>query len=202
MTAASDVNAQWNALHNPFSTSGYGLTGGYGTSPYGYGVQTGRIGPGYQGATSLYNRAYQRASPGTTVAFQPLINAITLVPGWNGTPRRTHHRLSSVSRTPRVASIKTFDDDGKILWPSTIPTDAAAANLRQAAEEAVRTVVHESKSTGHASVRPEVDAKKKLAAFEHEVLPAVNAKNATDGAALEAFFFNLDQALDALTYVY
>jgi thiol-disulfide isomerase/thioredoxin len=57
-----------------------------------------------------------------------------------------------LSRTPRVASIKTFDDDGKILGPSTIRIEADAANLRQDAEKAVQTVVHESKSTGHTSV--------------------------------------------------
>jgi hypothetical protein len=95
-----------------------------------------------------------------------------------------------------------FDNDGKILWPSTIPGDPAAAELRRAAEAAVRAVVRESKSTGHASVQPVIDAKNKLSAFERKALPEVKAKNATDAAALETFFHDLDKALDALTYTF
>jgi hypothetical protein len=110
--------------------------------------------------------------------------------------RRRLHPRPSASRTP------PFDDDGKIVWPSIIPDDPAAASLRRATEEAVRNVVHESKSTGHASVRLVIDAKKKLSEFEHKVLPAVRTKNSTDGAALDTFFRDMDRALDALTYTY
>jgi hypothetical protein len=184
---------------NPFGVAGYGSVGGYGASPYGYGVGTGQIGSGYQSANGLYNRAYQAARAQTTTDFQPLYNVITALPGWNAPAHRARRRLharASVSSTP------PFDNNGKIVWPSTIPDDPAAASLRRVAEEAVRTVVHESKSTGHASVRPVIDAKKKLSAFEHKVLPVVKTRNATDGASLETFFLDLDRALDTLTYTY
>ena len=78
----------------------------------------------------------------------------------------------------------------------------ATTGLRRSAEGAVQTVVAESKSTGHASIGPVIDAKNKLSAFEREVLPKVKTKNASDGAAVENFFFALDKALDAMTYVY
>jgi hypothetical protein len=184
---------------NPFGVAGYGSVGGYGSSPYGYGLGTGQIGPGYQSAGRLYNRAYQAARPQTTTDFQPLYNAITALPGWNAPAHRARRRLHT---RPSVSSTQPFDDNGKIVWPSTIPADPAATVLRRAAEEAVRTVVRESKSTGHGSVRPVIDAKNKLSAFEHKVLPAVKSRNATDGAALETFFFDLDKALDALTYTF
>lgn len=187
---------------NPFSTAGYGLVGGYGISPYGYGVQSGQVASGYRPAGSLYRNVYQAARPQTTVAFQPLYNAITALPGWNRSPRHTRRRLHSVPNAPRPSSISPFDDSGKLTWPSAISNDASTAKLRQAAEDAVRTVVRESKSTGHASVRPVVEAKNKLSAFEHQVLPGVKNRNRTDGAAVEAFFFDLDNALDALTYRY
>ena len=63
-------------------------------------------------------------------------------------------------------------------------------------------MIHDSKSSGHASVRPVIDAKRKVWAFEHKVLPVVRAKNSTDGAALDNFFMDLDKALDALTFTY
>ncbi len=187
---------------NPFSTAGYGVVGGYGVSPYGYGVQTGQVASGYRPAGSLYSNVYQAARPQTTVAFQPLYNAITALPGWNSSPHRTRRRLHSVSNAPRPSSISPFDDSGNVMWPSAISEDASTEKLRQAAEDAVRMVVHESKSTGHASVRPVVEAKNKLSAFERKIVPGVKTKNATDGAAVEAFFFDLDKALDALTYRY
>jgi hypothetical protein len=51
-------------------------------------------------------------------------------------------------------------------------------------------------------VRPVIDAKNKLSAFERKILPEVRAKNATDGGALETFFFDLDNALDTMTYTF
>ena len=185
---------------------------GYGANPYagyasfggsyssGYGVRTGQIGSGYLSAGRLYQQGYQAARPLTTTNFQPLYSAITSVPGWYGPatsrPRRRLHSRPSVPRTP------PFDNNGKILWPSTIPDDPAVAGLRRAAEAAVRAVVQESKSTGHASVRPVIDAKNKLSAYERKVMPVVKTKNVTDGDALDRFFVDLDQALDAMTYVY
>ncbi|MFI5458730.1 MAG: hypothetical protein ACHRXM_25150 [Isosphaerales bacterium] len=189
----------WDLGSNPFSTAGYGSVGGFGSSPYGYGIGSGRIGSAYQSAGQFCNQAYQAATPQTTLALQPLYDVITSVPGWSRQAHRARRRIHSQPSTPRA---RQFDDNGKIAWPSTIPHDPAAARLRRTAEEAVTAVVHESKSTGHASVRPVIDAKNKLSAFERKVLPEVKTKNAAAGAALEGFFFNLDRALDALTYTY
>jgi hypothetical protein len=202
LSGGGDLASAGGFAGNPFSTAGYGSIGGYGVSPYGYGVQTGQVASGYWPAGFLYSNVYQGARPRTTVAFQPLYDAITAVPGWNRSTHRTRHGLRSVSHASRPSNVIPFDDTGKIAWPSTIPSDSATAKLRQTAEDAVQMVVRESKSTGHASVRPVVEAKNKLSAFEHQVLPAVKNRNRTDGATVEAFFFDLDKALDALTYNY
>jgi hypothetical protein len=180
-------------------TAGYGTVGGYGISPYGYGVGNGQIVAGYQPAVRLNYQGFHPTRPQTTTSFSPLFDAITSVPGWSAPAHRTRRRLHSQSSAPRV---RPFDDNGKIVWPTTIPDDSSATALRQSAEEAVRAVVGESKSTGHASVRPVIDAKKKVEAFERKVLPLVRTKIATDGASLETFFFNLNNSLDALTYRY
>ena len=190
----------------------------YGFAPYGYGIGNGRVGPGYQAAGRLYNPAFGQAQ--TTTNYQPLINAITLLPGWYGTgTHHPHHRIhshpsgshagTSQASPSNAGSLHAsgshapaFDDNGKIVWPSTIPDDSATAGLRHAAEAAVKDAVHESKTTGHGSVKMVVDAKNKLSAYEDKVLPAVRAKNSTDGAALENFFVDLDSALDAMTYVF
>ncbi len=181
-----------------YGANGFGSLGG--NASLGYGIRNGGIGTGYQSVSGLYQQAYRAARPQTTVALQPLYSAITSLPGWSGgtrrAPRRVHHVRTSAPPAP------TFDRDGKILWPSTIPSDPASVELRRSAEEAVRSVVRESKLTGHASIRPVVDAKDKLSAFERKILPEVKTKNATDGAALETFFFDLDRSLDAMTYVY
>ena len=184
---------------NPFSTAGFGSAGGFGSSPYGYGVGNGQISSGYRAAGRLYSQAYRAARPQTTIALQPLYDAITSVPGWNRPvhrARRRTHFLPSAARVPR------FDDNGKIVWPRPLPSDPAAATLRQAAEAAVQKVVQESKSTGHGSVRLVVDAKKTLSDLERNVFGEVKTKNSTDGAALENFFHELDKDLDALTYNY
>jgi hypothetical protein len=202
LSGGGDLGGASGYVGNPFSTDGYGSIGGYGVSPYGYGVQTGQIASGYQPAGFLYSNVFQGARPRTSVSYQPLYDAITAVPGWNRSVHRTRHRLRSLSQAPRASNIRPFDDTGKIAWPSTIPSDSATAKLRQTAEDAVQMVVRESKSTGHASVRPVIEAKNKLSKFEHQVLPGVKNRNRTDGAAVEAFFFDLDKALDALTYRY
>jgi hypothetical protein len=186
----------WDLGSNPFSTAGYGTVGGYGISPYGYGVGNGQITRGYQPSIRLNYQGFHPTRPQTTQAWSPLFDAVTSVPGWSAPAHRSRRRLHSQAS---VAPVRAFDESGKILWPSTIRDDHSQSALRRSVEEAVRAVVRESKSTGHASVRPVIDAKNKLEAFERDVLPSVRTRNATDGAALEAFFFNLNQALDALT---
>jgi hypothetical protein len=181
-----------------YGTTGYGSVSGI--SPLGYGIRNGAIGPGYQSAGGLYGQAYGAARPRTTVALQPLYSAITSLPGWSGGTRRVHRRVHRVQ--PSAPRTSPLDRDGKILWPSTIPNDPASSEARRAAEAAVRTVVRESTSTGHASIRPVIDAKNKLSALEHKILPEVKDKNVTDGNELEKFFSGLDRSLDAMTYVY
>ena len=180
--------------------SGYG--NGAAGSSYGYGVRTGQVGYGYRSAGQFYPQPSYSTRPQSTISFGPLESAITLLPGWNGST--TAHRIRRRVRTarPRAPRIPPFKVDATILWPSTVPDDLATKSLRRDAEAAVRGVVLESKSTGHASVRPVIDAKNKLSAFERKILPEVKAKNATDGAALETFFFDLDNALDTMTYTY
>jgi hypothetical protein len=179
--------------------SGYGGSGG-GFST-GYGVGNGQIGAGYQSAAGLYSRGYAAPRAQTTIALGPLYSAITSVPGWYGhSPSHRRARRSQADQGPPRSP--PYDDSGKILWPSTIPDDEAATALKRPAEEAVRAVVREFKDTGHGSVRPVINAKNKLSAFERKVLPEVKAKNVTDGAALETFFYDLDKALDSMTYTY
>ncbi|HZW34192.1 MAG TPA: hypothetical protein VFF52_25945 [Isosphaeraceae bacterium] len=213
MAAGDRARAQFGSLGrtvgygaNPFagytgtSALGYNPLGGTG---YGYGISNGRIGAGYQAASRFYQPYYPAARPGTTLALQPLYNAITSVPGWYGRTHRARHRLQTrPSVGPIIPRTSFFDDQGKVIWPSTIPSDPTTAELRQAADAAVQAVVREWKSTGHGSVRPVIHAKDQLSAFERKVLPEVRAKNTTDGAALETFFSDLDKSLDAMTYTY
>jgi hypothetical protein len=184
---------------NMFSVAGYAAVGGYGYSPYGYGVRNGQVGSGYQSAAGLYSNAFRAGRPQTTTDFQPLMSAITSLPGWNAPVHRVRHRLDSQTSASRPPP---FDETGKIVWPSSIPEDSATDSLRRVADDAVKGVFLEWKSHGHASIRPVIDTKKKILAFKHKVLPAVWKKNATDGFALETFFGDLDKALDVLTFRY
>jgi hypothetical protein len=209
------ARAQLGALGNLGNAGGYSVPSlslpSFGTNAFagpgvagvslgsGYSIRNGGIGTGYYSSGLLYQQGYQAARPQTTTNFQPLISAITSLPGWNGP---THHSRRRLRSRPGLPLSPPFDSDGKILWPSTIPDDPASASMRRTAEAAVRAVVHESRSTGHASIRPVIDAKTKLSAMEHRVLPIVKTKNRTDGDALESFFFHLDRSLDALGDVY
>jgi hypothetical protein len=185
---------------NTGSVYGANTLGGIGYGPArGYGIRTGQIGPGYQSAGGLYGRSYAAARPQTTVALQPLYSAITSLPGWNGPTRSLHRR---VHRRPAEPPIQRYDRDGKIRWPSTIPADPTSTALRQEADAAFLAVVRESQSTGHASIRPVIDAKNKLSAFEHKILPEVKARNVTDGNDLDRFFVDLDRSLDAMNSVF
>jgi hypothetical protein len=130
-------------------------------------------------------------------APRQVFDVATSAPGWYTPNRRARRRLRA---GPDAAVVPPFDAAGKIDWPKTVADDPSTEKLRKAAEEAVRSVVLESKTAGHASVRPVIDAKNKLTALEHKVLPDVKHKNATEGAAIETFFLHLDKALDVLTF--
>ena len=116
------------------------------------------------GRWPLYNPAF--GQPQTTTNYQPLINAITSLPGWYGTgTHHPHHRIhshpsgshaSASQASPSNAGslhasgshAPAFDDNGKIVWPSTIPDDSRQPGCATPAEAAVKDAVHESKLTG------------------------------------------------------
>jgi hypothetical protein len=182
------------------SVGGYNY-GGIGVNPaLGYGIRTGQVGPGYQSAYGLYRQSYAVPPARTTIALQPLYSAITSLPGWDGptgrVPRRVAHRRSIEPPVP------TLDRDGNILWPATIHDDPTSAALRKEAEAAVGAVVRESKSTGHASIRPVIDAKTRLSAYERKILPGIKGRNVNDGDNLERFFVDLNRSLDAMNAVF
>ena len=166
LAAASSVRARYG-----YQTGGinpYSSLGGQGVSSYsgGYNVGNGQLGAGYRSANRFQRQTLPTSRPLTTVNFQPLYNAITLLPGWSGSGsgssyhvRRRLPRADSESSIPRA---HLMDDDGTIHWPSVLPNDPSLAQARKAAEAAVHTVATESKTTGHASIRPVIDAKKTL----------------------------------------
>jgi hypothetical protein len=176
-----------------------GAVPGYSPVPYGYGINNGLVGPGYQAAYLLNSRAYYGAAPQTVTDYQPLINAITSIPGWYGPQAHPYH---PVRQQPSVPRAELLNDDGTILWPSATPNDATAAQSRRAAEEAVRGVVQESRKYGNASTRHVVDARNKLTAFAHQALPALKARNAADADSLERFIVELRKTLATLALNY
>jgi hypothetical protein len=177
-----------------------GALPGYGSAPYGYRINNGLIGPGYQAAYRLNPRSYSYgAAPQTVTDYQSLINAITSIPGWYGPPAHPYHPVRPQPSVPRT---ELLNDDGTILWPGATPNDATAARARQAAEEAVRGVVQESQKYGHASTRRVADARNKLTAFARQTLPALKARNAADADALERFIVELKKTLATLALNY
>jgi hypothetical protein len=205
LVVAPPARAQYGTLANAgYPTTdlygrGYGSTptGGYGAFPFGYAPYNGAMGSGYQGAGALINHAALMANPPANVAARPVFDVATAAPGWYSPARRARRRPQA---QPDAAVAPPFDDTGKVVWPHTIPDDPAIAGLRKSAEEAVRTVYRDWKANGHASVRPVIDAKNKLTAYERKVLPEVKRQNATEAAALENYFVHLDKALDVLTF--
>ncbi len=79
-----------------------------------------------------------------------------------------------------------------------IHDDPSSAALRKEAETAFEAVFHESKSTGHASIRPVIDTKQKLSAYERKILPGIKGQSVSEGDDLERFFVNLDRSLDEM----
>lgn len=166
----------------------------YPGTPYGYQITNGRIGPGYGAAYGLNARAYA-ARGGTVTDYQPLINAITSIPGWYGPAARPP---KPIHPHPAMARDQLLGPDGKILWPSAAPDNAA----RRAAEAAVAVVVQENQKYGHATVRHVVDARNKLTAFAGQVLPSVKTRNAADADGLERFIVELQKTLATMAVNY
>ena len=181
--------------------SGYGYRGGYGYPSYGYGVRTGLPGQGYGAAFGINQNRYIQPAR-TTVVLQPLYSAITSLPGWDGptgggVPRRVRHY-----RRPVDPPIPHFDRNGNILWPGMIVDDPGSTALRRSADDAFRAVYHESQTTGHASIRPVIAAKRKLSAYERAILPAINGRSVADGDNLERFFVDLNRSIDGMNSVF
>ena len=172
-----------------------------GVHPYGYGINNGQLGPGYQAAYG-YQRPYYAPGVGqrqTVTDYQSLTNAITSIPGWYGPPARPSRPVAPQPSLPRSELI---GDDGKVLWPSATPNDPAVAPARSAAEAAVRVVVQEQQKYGQATIRHVVDARNKLDAFAGHALPELKAKNAADEAGLERFIVELKKTLATMAVHY
>ena len=205
MAAPTGAGGQFAARYPSFSQlgtgTGYGAGVGSGAVAYpslGYGIRTGQVGAGYGSAYGIYRPSYAVPRAQTTIALQPLYSAITSLPGWNGTTGRVPRRIHHVRRRSLDPPYPRYDRNGNILWPRTIHDDATSTPLRREAEDAFLAAFRESKSTGHASIRPVIAAKDKLSAYERKVLPAVKGQSVSDGDALEAFFVDLNRSLDLM----
>jgi hypothetical protein len=174
---------------------------GYGPGPYAgrYVVAPGRPGVGYPGSFRVAGPAY---GPQTTIALQPLYQAITSIPGWYG-PHAGHPAHPRAPSHPKVPRDQLLGDDGKVLWPGVTPGDPAVAPARRAAEEGIRTVVQEAQKYGHASVRHVVEAKNTLTAFERLALKELWARRANSEAdRLQTFIHELDKTLETMAVNY
>jgi hypothetical protein len=188
------------------SILGYGSFGGRAYSPYvgAYDVTNGQYGAGYQPAAQLDQQAYVNFGPQALHADQPVFDAITALPnrGGNGSFNRIRRQRPGIASEISNTRAHLMDDHGAIRWPGALPDDPSLAQPRQAAEAAVKAVVQESKAKGHASIRPVIDAKKKLKAFAQAAIPPVKVKNGADADALDAFFSHLGKTLDTMALAY
>jgi hypothetical protein len=169
----------------------------YGYGPYAgrYNIYNGQFGGGYQGAYRLQPRAQ------TVTNFQPLINAITSIPGWYGPAAPPAHPRAPAH--PKVPRNQLLGDDGKVLWPVGTPDDPAVAPARRAAEEEVQTTVQDERKYGHASVRHVVESKNKLAAFERVATKELWARHANAEAdRLQTFIHELGKTLETMAVNY
>jgi hypothetical protein len=161
--------------------------------PYGYQINSGGVGAGYRAAYGLNQRAYATSAPLTVTNFQPLINAITSVPGWYGSAGHPH--VTPVQRwRPSVPYEELLGPGGAIRWPSAVPEGPA----RKAAEDAVKDVVEEHDKYGQATVRKVADARNKLTNYLRESLPKLKSRNRADGDGSEKFVVELQKTLATL----
>lgn len=207
MAAPGDGRGQFAARYPSLSQlgSGYGAAGSGTAYPSpGYGIRTGQVGLGFGSGYGIYRGGFSVPRAQTTVALQPLYSAITSLPGWSGPTGHVSRRVHHARRRSLDPPIPHYDRKGNILWPGILRDDSTptATALRRAADDAFRAVYHESKTTGHASIRPVIAAKAKLSAYERKVLPAIKDRSAPDGDALEAFFVDLDRSLDEMNAVF
>lgn len=185
------------SLASPRAEAQYGY-------PYGYGIGNGRVAPGYRAAYGLnrgYGSGFSVPRQQTVTNYQPLINAITSIPGWYG-PSAPSHPQRPIHPHPTIPRGELLTDDGKILWPSATPNDPNVAASRKAAEAAVSDAVQESIKYEHATVRKVADARNKLTAFARQALPALKARNAADADGLERFIVELQKTLATLAVNY
>jgi hypothetical protein len=171
---------------------------GYPNPSYGYQINNGQVGLGYQAAYGLRQGSARSSAPLTVTDFQPLINAITQVPGWYGPPSGSG-RISHVERPkPTVPYDNLLGPGGKILWPSTAPEGPA----RKIAEDSVKLAVEEHDKYGQATVRQVADARNKLESYLYEALPGLKTRNRADGDGLEKFVVELRKTLATLAVKY
>ena len=198
--AESSTNSWGNLGYVTFGATPYNHAyGSYGTNPFsvsGYGVTNGAVRNNFQslGFTPRSSLSVS-AAPQTRLALQPVFDVITAAPGWY---RSQRPRSVSARTKPRVPREQLLGDDGTIHWPSASPDDPTVAVARHAAEGAVKEVVRQGKSSGHASVRQVVDAKAKLTSFAREALPKLKTRNAADASGLESFVVELEKTLQTM----
>lgn len=185
LTSNGTVHAQLRYQATPFQPS------------YGYQINNGRVGPGYQAAYGLNQRAFAPTAPQTVTNYQPLISAITSIPGWYG-PAGTGQVTHVERPKPLVAKEDLIAPDGSVRWPSATPDGPA----RKAAESAVKAVVEEHDKYGQATVRHVADARNKLTQLARESLPTLKAHNPGDAAGLERFIVELQKTLATLAVKY
>ena len=181
---------------NPFAGAnlGYGL--GYGYSGYGQGFGLGGYPYGNGGYGNYGYRGYNSTPrPQTVTNFQPLIGAITSLPGWYG-PSGHPHR--PVRPKPSVPQADLLADDGSVRWPTAAPDDAE----RKEAEAAVKSVVSEQKTYGEATVRRVVEARNKLSAYAEHAVNGLRQSNPADADGLERFVLELKKTLATLAVNY
>ncbi len=197
--AESSTNSWGNLGYVTFGATPYNHAyGSYGTNPFsvsGYGVTNGAVRNNFQslGFTPRSSLSVS-AAPQTRLALQPVFDVITAAPGWYRSQRRAASLLGPNLACPASnCSATTGQSTGRAPVLTTQPSP-----LRHAAEGAVKEVVRQGKSSGHASVRQVVDAKAKLTSFAREALPKLKTRNAADASGLESFVVELEKTLQTM----
>ena len=157
---------------------------GTGIPSAGYGFRVARSVYGYQGAMDSIGRTCPRPR-------RPSLSSRSTAPSRrcrDGTARR------GGPPPPRRCS-RRADVDRRRQDPLAQhdPRRPGVDRIAEGGRGRLSAVVNESKSTGHASIRPVIDAKKKLSDYERKILPGIKGRNVTDGDELERFFVNLDR---------
>lgn len=166
-----------------------------------YQVGNGLPGTGVAGANTFLNAATPTIAPQTTLALQPLYNAINAVPALNQSAPRHAGRVRYRPQPPPPRS-QMINDDGMVLWPSITPNDDSVEAKREAVDSAAKGLIEQAKKNGNASTRSVIDAKNKLHTFARAALPMVMTRSPADSHTLELFILHLGKAMEQLAVKY